>query len=165
MSMFASHPQIPAIVFFFFLTGDQGDFDVFLIQPHSALAPTVLYCCTCSHIWCNLLTCTHLWDLELFISVPFVGWYGTVCLYVLLTCPLLIDYIVHMQMAWSLCFRMCCLFCTWWLICTPTSPALLIHRVVIWWRNSTSIIFAYTQHANGAMQSGTHVLGGVSPLL
>lgn len=117
-----------------------------IIQSHSFLAPAVqaarqLCCCTVD-AQCNFSMYYHLWEWELFINIPFYGQYSTIYLYVLFSlCQSVhLNYIVHMQMIWTLCFRIYCLFCTWWLICTPTSPApppsCSIHIVVIfllWW--------------------------------
>lgn len=84
---------------------------------------------------CNFSVYYHLWEWDLFMNIPFYRQYSTIYLYVsffFLCQSVHLNYIVHMQMIWTLCFRIYGLFCTWWLICTPTSPAPpSIHIVVI----------------------------------
>lgn len=68
--------------------------------------------------------------LSIFLSIASIALYICMCCFSVSKCPPY--YIVHMQKIWTLCFRFYCLFSTWWLICTPTSPApLSIHIVVI----------------------------------
>lgn len=112
-----------------YLAGDQGDFDVyypitFLPRSHcSSSSSVVLLHCR----WRNAtLQCIIICGSEIYLSI-FLS-IGSIALYICMCCffcvkvsTLTILYI--MQMIWTLCFRIYCLFCTWWLICTPTSPA------------------------------------------
>lgn len=113
-------------------------------QSHSFLAPTVqaarqLYCCSID-MRCNVSMYYHLreWDLSIFLSIGSIALYIYVLFFLCQSFHL--NYIVYMQMIWTLCFRIYCLFCTWWLICTPTSPAPpSIHIVVILCYNDVDI--------------------------
>lgn len=109
---------------------------------------------------CNFPMYYHLWEWDLLINIPFDRQYSTIYLYVLffLCQSVHLIFIVHIQMIWTLCFRMCCLFCTWWLICTPSPIPPSIRIVVILFYddvdisnegkcfNATSVISTLMQH-------------------
>lgn len=108
-----------------YLAGDQGDFDgyypiTFLPRSHCSSSSSLVPL----HCRCNFSMYYQLWEWGLFIDIPF--YIGCIALYICMCCFFLwqsvhLNYIV--QMIWTLCFRINCLFCTWWIICTPTSPA------------------------------------------
>lgn len=110
-----------------------------ITQSHSFLAPTVqaacqLYCCIVDarcNLYCVLSFVGVRLYLWIFLSIGSIALYICMCRFFLCQ-SVHLNYIVHMQMIWTLCFRIYGLFCTWWLICTPTSPALpSIHILVI----------------------------------
>lgn len=99
---------------------------------HSSSSSTALLHCKYTM---QLFSVFNLWEWALFIDIPFCGQYSTMylCVVFLFLCQSVpLNYIVNMQMIWTWRFRIYCLFCKWWLFCTPTSPApLSIHVVVI----------------------------------
>lgn len=78
---------------------------------------------------CNIICGSELY-LSIFLSRGSIALYICMCCFF---CQIVhLNYIVHMQMIWTLCYRIYCLFCTWWLICTPTSPA-PPPQLILWW--------------------------------
>lgn len=114
-----------------YIAGVQGDFDVY--QPVTFL-PGSHHSVVLLHCGCSFSVYYHLWEWDLFINVPFRRQYSTIYLYVtFIPCQSVhLNYNVHMQTIWTLCCRIYCVFCTWWLICTPTSPA-APSQSIVWW--------------------------------
>lgn len=137
--VYASHntEALPLV----YLAGDQGDFDVyhpitFLPRSHCSSSSSIvlLHCRYAMQLLQCIIICGSEIYLSIFLSIGRIALYICMCCFLCVkVSTLTILYICRWYELYVLGFY--CLFCTWWLICTPTSPAppSPTSQSMLWW--------------------------------